>query len=577
MKNKKDFLVCTVLPCIALGMFLFYLFWAAPVSLILQEYRIFRWYLLSNSYLQIAFICCAILFLIQVILYKKIPNLTTTIIIFVLSMAFLYTNIIPYSYGFFSDNNTLTPAYSLLGFSKWYYLLDIVFFIISVLLTIISIRKKKSSFLLFFFILYYTVFNISSVQTAINKKTTSDKTTIGFSKNKPNVIYYVFDGLGTHQTEYYLTNNTFSEELTNWSKDFTFFKNTVALTTVATTPSYPSMYNGFSVAPQYMFDIKLNEPKYYEEQDKKFKEELSPFATIYGNGQTFILPTNIPIFQVEIYKSLPYALRYLIANDFSWKYNNTQFWTDKTWNSSDEIQYDTINTSKPVIYNTFIGYTHSPWLGQGSPFENIEDISSVKDMDTHLSYATKKAFTEIRNLIEVLKDLGVYSNTTLIIASDHGTHDARGTKFIFPFLAKLAGITRDVTNKTDYFQLHHLASLLMVKHLGQSYNQMQYNTNFLSLADIRATIENSIGITNQPDYTKITPPKRIFNIPLISYDERITWEIFYGGTKEYWQKNKMNFIQISSVEPFIQATNSKYPNQVSIEDVKSIPPFEIIE
>lgn len=151
-KPILNFFIIIILPMVTLVSYLFYLFWSAPLSMILQQFSIQYLYILNNSYLHYCLIAIVILGILLFSCYylslrwafiKIFYNFFLGLILFVVILPLLYNLILPYNYGIFTDNNTLTPLNSLLGFSKLYYLLDLFIISISILLSIILIKYNK--------------------------------------------------------------------------------------------------------------------------------------------------------------------------------------------------------------------------------------------------------------------------------------------------------------------------------------------------------------------------------------------------------------------------------------------------
>ncbi len=250
----KSFSKSVLLPAFVLFSYLFYLFWSAPLNLILQMYTINNLYILNNSYIHIITIVSIIMFFYSVFL---IYFLCKHLYYFFLGLilALLYNYILPYSYGIFTDNNTLSPERSFLSFSKAYYLLDIILILGSLVGTIWAIKNKYHIQALIFFLIFYSVFNISTFSRGVYSIQKPVDTSITLSSNHPNVFHLIFDGLGPRMTQYFLTNNSMPQDLTNWSKDFTFFDNVTTFSTAYTLLSLPTMMEGYKKTLITLFQI----------------------------------------------------------------------------------------------------------------------------------------------------------------------------------------------------------------------------------------------------------------------------------------------------------------------------------
>ena len=484
----------------------------------------------------------------------------------------------PYDYGMFTDNDTLIPVKSLLEFSRWYYLLDLVLLFLAYI-TVKGISKfQLHKPVLIFFAIFYVALSIPTLIEAtskVNKNKQRAGNSIFYSNNHQNVLYLIFDGFGSFHTQYSLTNNTMPEHLTNWAKDFTFYNNVTCFSLAYTPPSYPTLYNGYESVPQKVwYDIftgtlppSIN--SFYKMQDIQFKTQLNKIAHVkYFTSAPLSL--DAPIFLINIYSRMPYGLRWLIANDSSWKFSNYQTWT-KNVNHNDKIGGKAEATKKPVIIIGYSLLSHHPWNSKKSKFTN--QFTNRQVFEQHLFYNTEEVFDIISQHIDHLKKENVYSNTTIIIASDHGTHENERVvrpDIITSYLNDIA----DMPNST-WGARHVLPSLLMVKHPNTVRKKMVTDNRFLSLADIRGIIDTAVGLKNNPDYTTIMPPKRIFNIPILGWGEvhdiiSIDQKVRYNRIKKM-QKKPIRFYKLSNAYPF-----SASEFKVDIDTMSEVPPYELI-
>ena len=190
----NNYLKNIFLPVLALGSYLFYLLWSAPVSLILQEYAVSHWFIVNNPLTPIVIIVLISFIVLLSLLYqfkiKTCFNFLIGLIVFLLILSFLYNHILAYDYGSFLDNNTLIPEKPLLGFSKWYYLLDIIFIFISLCLVYISIKKNFYIPILLFFILFYSTENIITIVKTSNSINNTVPSTLNYTLSKNKKTYY---------------------------------------------------------------------------------------------------------------------------------------------------------------------------------------------------------------------------------------------------------------------------------------------------------------------------------------------------------------------------------------------------
>ena len=563
----NNYLKNIFLPVLALGSYLFYLLWSAPVSLILQEYKISHWFITNNPITPIVIIVLiafiVLLSFFYLIRLKIFFNFFIGAILFLLILSFLYNHLLAYDYGSFLDNNSLIPEKPLLGFSKWYYLLDFIFIFGSLFLVYISIKRNFYIPVLLFFILFYGTENIVTIaktSDSINAPIPiAQKYTL--SKNKKNVLLLVFDGFDPRVVQYFLTNNSLNKEQTNWSKDFIFYNNVTSLG-IPTAGSIRSMFEGYAGAPQFMLQellIKSYPLSYfYNSPIINFNKKLKQENIAVYNVQKF-LHVELPILSIYFYNSMPYMTRHFIANNNSWKINSLNLWTPTFSSGNIDANSTTITDTKYLSYiMNWSEHSHIPWNSTNSPITYGEALTNVQAMELLRLHNTKDIFENITQTIEFLKEQNIYNNTKIIIASDHGSH---GLSAAIEFISKIA--TDPPKNATENFK--SFPSLLMIKDFDTIQNKMIADNRFLSLADLPSIIEHSLDIsTTNKDYSKELPPQRVFNTPNILFHIDLIQELKQAGTLE--------FIKIHSASPYKESFFT-----VPIEDITNIPSFEIVE
>ena len=578
-----------LLPALALFSYLFYLFWSAPLDLILQMYSINDIYITNNTYVHIITVVSIIMFFLLCISYilpfKHIYYFVLGLISFLLILALLYNYVLPYSYGIFTDNNTLSPERSFLGFSKAYYVLDIILILASFSFTIWAIKNKYHIQVLMFFLIFYSAFNIFTLSRGVYSIQKPVDTSITLSSNHPNVFHVIFDGLGPRMTQYFLTNDSMPQDLTNWSKDFTFFDNVTTLSTSYTILSVPTMMEGYKKTPITLLSdlINTNNITYADHYIKPvtnlFNDLSQHVQSTYISGS---LNKVIPILLVKIYSSIPYFMRSHLVNDYTWKHDNYQEWI--TYIVDTEISVK--ETTKATLTIIFSEYTHSFWKSKENPI-SYDNTQTLSDVETMFYHNTKDTFQYLSLLFQNLQQKNIYDNTKIIISSDHGTHSLHQKQLIQNFLTSISPpfnqydpkfvnsffTTLPYGNKENFI-LGALPSLLMVKDFNTTNTKMKTDPRFLSLGDIRGSVESGFGLTNLPDYTATIPPKRVFNIPNISFS---TAHGLFGSRRplvlqEISNTTHMEFTKVESVFPF-KASSFKAP----LKDLTNVPPYEIID
>ena len=264
----------------------------------------------------------------------------------------------------------------------------------------------------------------------------------------------------------------------------------------------PNMYGGekFHPAQQFtdMYYNKLFDSKnidycvYREYALSNFQADIKDYAQI---SRPIIADPLIktPFLATTLYKHTPYFLRHLFANNYAWKLNITNPWFNKQY----KISVLTNPTSKSRIGIVFNGLTHVPWSSKDSPI-TLDQAKTIDDLDTIFKHNTRDAFVYITELLNQLKQLGIYDNTKIIINSDHGTHIYVKKDLLFSY--------------RDEKKLNIKTPVFMVKDFNSRSDKMLKDDRFLALSDTRGIIENAVGKYDLPDYTKTLPPKRVFNI-----------------------------------------------------------------
>ena len=575
LTTLNNYLKNIFLPVLALGSYLFYLLWSAPVSLILQEYTISHWFITNNPLTLIVVIVLVVFIILLGLFYqfkfKIFFNFLLGLILFLLILSFLYNHLLAYDYGSFLDNNTLIPEKPLLGFSKWYYLLDLIFILGSLYLVYISIKKNFYIPILLLFLLFYSTENLITIAKTSNSINTpvlsSQKHTL--SKNKKNVLFLIFDGFDPRVVQYFLTNNSLTKDQIDWSKDFVFYDNLTSFSST-TAGSMRSIFEGYSGTPQFMLQELLIDTYpssyFYNSPIANFNKKLEDKNISTYNVQSSLI-THLPILSIYFYHSMPYMTRHLIANNNSWKIDSPNAWTSSSSSGNIDTNSSTITDTKNHTYTiNWSEYSHIPWNATNSPANYGDALTDVQAMELLRFYNTKDIFENITQTIQFLKEQNIYDNTKIIVASDHGSHggDFKGS---VEFISKIS--TNPPKKSTEYFR--SFPSLLMIKDFNSTQNKMIVDNRFLSLADLPSVIEHSLDIsTTNKDYTKELFPQRVFNTPTINFFDLL------GDQKKIIQKLKqagtIEFIKIHSISPFKVSSFS-----VPLEDITNVPSYEVVK
>ena len=491
--------------------------------------------------------------------------------LFLLLALFAYSIILPYSYGSVADNITLTPRESLLGFSKLYYLFDILLLGSLAYLSFIIIKYKSSTPVLMFVFIFYFINNSLTFHTAIQKRLPDsmqvDNNFISLSSTEKNVLLITLDGFSVGIVEYFFTNQQIEPEFTDWAKNFTFYDNVLNLG-FFTMASMPNMYGGEKFHPGQQFtDLYYN--KMFDSKNIEYciyrEYALSSFQKDIKNYAQISRPTvknglhNTPFLTATLYRHIPYFLRQVIASDYAWKLKNTNPWFRNSENSNEGIAI-TVAPSKSKIGIIFTELTHVPWRSINSPI-TLDQAKTTADLDLILKHNTRDAFMYITDLINQLKELGIYDNTKIIVNSDHGTHTYVRPELVNSYIAEK--------------KIHASTLVFMVKDFNSRSDKMVKDKRLLALTDTRGIIENAIGKHDLPDYTKILPPKRVFNILHLPMEALVlpNNEPRQQQLKDFIENNTLHVLKVTNQNPYTILEEIS----MDLTNIKTIPPYEIIE
>ena len=571
-----------VLLSVTVFLFLFYVSWSVPVTILAKAFNIMDYFIKSNFFVLLSLGIALLLFLLQILFIFCNTKIYTKIVsgsLFFLIITFLYPLILPYSYGGFIDNTTLTAAESLTDFSLLYYFLDFILIAFSIFLVKVVVTKKQTMVLLVFFLVFYSVENtmkFSSIDLSEEQNSTQSGI-LPISENHQNVLLFILDSVSPAYMEDSLKNHWLAEEK-EWVKDFTYYNNTTTLSLGSTLLSLPNMIGGYEFSPQaHINTIISNNIKFYNIDRSRFKSFEDP--TYFFSEQAMQLlqkevegkanvsysflsgyPFYSPIISVSAYKYIPYFMKGLLADGNQWKHKfSYKFFA--TQNSSKTVAKQ--STEKGFIYIIHNDGTHDPIF----PAKGYSTFAENPDLA--ISQTLLSATAIIRSTIKQLKELNLYDNTKIIVASDHG-HDSASkdymqraaSKGVQPFYAGSLG------------QIEMLPSLLMVKDFGKSNNKMQIDSRFLSLGDVSGMMKTPF-LNDSSDYTKKTPPNRIFNIPLIDWRSvNYLMGNLYKSNKKAYEKYVNNgyiiTVQVESIKEGIFTTNSH-----SLSNIIDIPIYTV--
>lgn len=613
MTTKKDLLAQFLLPSTILFMFLFNVTWSTPISILSREFSISSYHIFNNVFVIISFFISVIYGIsLYVTKYMKIQKWLFVIPLTVVLMATMYPFLFPYKYGFFQDVSTLTPEKSLLGFSKLYYLLDVALLIIALYLAILTF-KYKIQLIPMILLFFYSYTNIITIINLDIKKTLNGapNKTITFSKNHTNIIVYIPDSVGPPALLHSITNNMLLNA--DWTNDYIFYDNVVTPSTGGTTVSLPSLIGGeeFTPTKQITFLQKHTQeeinklitemkiPPFKHDRNylfadlalKRIKEELPPnFDVSYAyinnrkvvtEDQTDLITVNqylrSPILAVSIYDRLPYILRPMLSkvNGIGWR-NKTFF--EYRWALFDNNKNYTIRV-KDTDKNT-LNYIHS-W-GLHVPYKpQIVDNTTTEGQISNMYSALNFSYQVVTEITKLLKENNAYDTSKIILTTDHGG----------PLVTCYQKLTSKSAHNfyTNYFRYGAVDSIpmyFMIKDFKTPITNFTIDGRILSGADLKGIIISSVTNSDKyVDYTKVTPPKRIFNTLLIKWPSiaylinpkdasKYIKETSTKVLKDYGKNgDQFGYLKFTTMKEF-KNTNIYYQ---AISNIESLPATEILK
>ena len=607
----KDMVLLCLLPVISLFSFFFYVFWAYPVQILSQELTLNSYFLFNNPYLQISFLVCVILFIALMIASKFFPRLLPYVlgcVLVCLIWTFLY-KITSYDFGTFIDNNSLTTSKSILGYSSWYFALDIIFPILSIIIAIFALKKNFYKPILLIFFLFYSTENIITFS-KLKIISPSNNNSITLSSNQPNLLLFMFDSVST-PLMLDIINNQWDDKQKAWTKDFTFYDNVTALSLGGTILSLPNIIGGYEFAPQNLIhrnikmgDIDSQSLEYYPvspyfQTDRAFQKinksldsnidiTISYADSLRDLSDKFNIEdrihAKIPIINVSIYRYTPYFFKNNLTStrdvtkSFGW--NNAVApirWIFKYTSAIITSQ----ETEKPVFYYFENQGAHGPHTSPTYPSVNPKSISDMKDVLYHqLTYNMRM----LNNLIVILKKQNIYNSTRILVVSDHGVLPY--SSFTLPYLQQISTPNQKVfyslENQKRYRRFMDPPVIIIDKGFNTTQKKMQIDSRFLSLGDLHGSILNTFSTnTKIPDYLVTDPPKRAFNIPFIEGEifryfngekNPYTIDFYTTLTNKLLTNNKVPFFKMKSIKD-----GDFEIDYYDFDNIGDLPAFEILE
>ena len=266
---------------------------------------------------------------------------------------------------------------------------------------------------------------------------------MNFSKNHENVLYLYsdevnnIDALDIVQSDPYLSNKL---------KDFVDYN--VFSPARITSVGQIGIVGGGSFTPYK----KLNSDAYKQADMKTFIDKAyeQTFKTYGDFDQSLLSLHNFGYFNNKVFahssstearayvanRSVPKDKNHIDISDYTeiaefmkGNFNETRVRTDGTTSDDSAVNHildeylTSSDTGRPTFKALFTEKTHTKYAVE--EIDKIQMPASIKAMpaEKRASWvSTKEALYDFARIIEKLKEMGVYENTTISIISDHGSH-----------------------------------------------------------------------------------------------------------------------------------------------------------
>ena len=266
---------------------------------------------------------------------------------------------------------------------------------------------------------------------------------MNFSKNHENVLYLYsdevnnIDALDIVQSDPYLSNKL---------KDFVDYN--VFSPARITSVGQVGIVGGGSFNPYK----KLNSDEFKNSNMKTFIDQAyeQTFKTYAGFDQSFISLHNFGYYNNRVFahSSSKEARAYVqsrkvnkeknhiditdyteIAQFMKGNFNEKRVRTDGTTSDDSAVNHildeylTSSNTTKPTFKALFSEKTHTKYaVEERGKIQMPDELKNLPAEKTASWVSTKEALYDFVRVIDKLKEMGVYENTTISIISDHGSH-----------------------------------------------------------------------------------------------------------------------------------------------------------
>ena len=489
----------------------------------------------------------AVLLLVAFLVWKLVQNRQSLVLVSVAAVLILilYQYILPNNFGEL-DRTVLGKADQLRRIPVFFYCLDVFILCTSGIAAGVLVRKYPAqcrTCIIVIFVCLCGFTGIKSIKYALSEKPVAvasgdtaelpaDNDLInGYSKDGKNVVLIVADMFSGGYMERILAEYP---EYKDKLSGFTWHRNMLAAATETAT-SMPSIFAGEEYLPLAMNsmpgsgDEKVNKAAdtlFRQAEKQGYKVSVVGGSSAYLGGATLEGTANSELepyqqywekvrdiksdsarkvnqghllTMLTIFQGAPYFLKPVIYNDGGWLIFSrvALFWYVRSHVFSEYSFLDLLpeisnGQSQQNTFKYFHScFTHIPYgIGEDG---NLVDFNSQYPDQVHKSFIFgESAYYTARKFISLmvaytdwLKDAGLYDNTTIIIASDHGNDYSENNPLAPEGIESV--LPRDTFNR--------LNSLFMVKPAGAS-GAIRVDDTFASNGDINAVLQNALGLEN---------------------------------------------------------------------------------
>ena len=415
------------------------------------------------------------------------------------SLAFyVQGNLINKSYGTGVMDGTMVDWSQYRTYGIWNTLLWAACILLPVILTLILRKSDKMKKILIAASLFLTAIQIPAMvvqlinyQPNTNAKLSIKKENLFDLSEKENVIMIMLDTVDEKYYNQFLKDEPeFTEELTG----FVHYKN-VLTSGARTMIAVPAMFSGhpytrdipyseylqqvwggenaFSVMAEQGYDVRVYSETFVFSEDAA--EYISNYKMDGGKVGSYKVLLK-KIYKMDLYKFFPHFLKRFAWFDTS-EFNSARKMTGE-YNMNDprfierfrESGFNTEDTADKVFVMYHLRGAH-PIYNLDRNGERVES-STLKDQ-------VAGCFTLVKEMLQNLRDLGLYDNSTIIILADHGDVGLAERPIL---LIKEAGSTGEyVTSKTPV-SLFDMA-IYLTKLAGATLEDQPYGEDFTELTE----------------------------------------------------------------------------------------------